>query len=362
MKPDFDIRKARTLPAAFYLDPQKFEESKERIFKRSWQWFSHAQEIPDGCRFFPGTLMENFLDTPVVLSLPETGSIKALSNVCTHRAAILCSKSSINSRLICPYHGRQFCSEGKLLHAPGFELADNFPGKDDHLPEFIHALWEGIHFVSQKSYIPFEEWIHPVREKMAFFPLHELRSYPRLNRTYTIEAHWALYCDNYLEGFHIPFVHPGLNKMLEYNQYTEEIFAYGTLQTGIARKNELAFDLPPESSDYGKSVAAYYFFLFPNLMLNFYPWGLSVNQVLPVRPDLSRIEYKTFVWKPELLGSGAGGNLDEVEHEDGAIVEKVQKGIKSGVYSRGRFSPEKEKGVHFFHRRIAECMSSNPNE
>jgi len=91
-------------------------------------------------------------------------------------------------------------------------------------------------------------------------------------KTYDVDAHWALYCENYLEGFHIPYVHKSLNEIVDYGTYTTEAFRYSSVQTGL---------------DDGGNVAAKYLFVFPNLMFNFYPWGISVNVVRPVSPSKS---------------------------------------------------------------------------
>jgi choline monooxygenase len=87
-------------------------------------------------------------------------------------------------------------------------------------------------------------------------------------------------------------------------------------------------------------------------MLNFYPWGLSVNIITPLSVDRTRIVYHGFVWNPSKLGMGAGGDLDKVEGEDQGIVEATQRGVAAGAYDRGRYSPTKETGVHHFHRML----------
>lgn len=355
--PDEFIRKAGTLPAAFYLDENQFRISADRIFRRSWHWLFPARNISPQIRSVPGILMEGWVDEPYVITFPEGKKPQALSNVCTHRAALVCQEPASAPKLICPYHGRQFSLEGEFLHMPAFADAENFPRDCEHLTPFHLNSWGDIFFLSPDPLMPFEQWLQPVRERMSFFPMDQLMFDPALSRDYTVKAHWALYCDNYLEGFHIPFVHPDLNKTLDYSRYRDELFDWGTLQTGIARNGELCFDLPPDSPDYGLQIAGYYFWLFPNLMLNFYPWGLSVNIVKPIRPDLTRIEYRIFVWKPELLGKGAGGDLDKVEREDEFVVESVQKGLRSRYYPGGRFSPTREQGVHHFHRLLAATMA-----
>ena len=158
---------------------------------------------------------------------------------------------------------------------------------------------------------------------------------------YDVRAHWALYCENYLEGFHIPFVHHSLNAVVDYGTYTTETFQQSSLQTGY---------------DENGTVAGRYLFIFPNTMLNFYPWGISVNVVEPIGPARTRIRYLTYVSDESKLGEGAGADLHRVELEDEAIVESVQKGIRSRFYDRGRYSPTREQGTHHFHRLIAEFM------
>ena len=121
---------------------------------------------------------------------------------------------------------------------------------------------------------------------------------------------------------------------------------------GIASGDETAFDIPSQSPDFGLRVAAYYYWIFPGLMLNFYPWGLSVNLVVPLSVDRTRIVYQGYVGDESMLGKGAGADLDKVEEEDQEIVEATHRGVSSDSYERGRYSPTKETGVHHFHRML----------
>src|SRR5207237_10814751 len=127
-----------------------------------------------------------------------------------------------------------------------------------------------------------------------------------------------------------------------------ELLPWGVLQIGTADANADTFELSPGSPEYGKRIAAYYFWFFPNLMFNFYPWGLSINIVRPLAADLTRVSFISYVWKPDRLGRGAGAALDRVEREDEAIVEATHRGLKSGFYTRGRYSPTRETGPHHF--------------
>ncbi len=176
-------------------------------------------------------------------------------------------------------------------------------------------------------------------------------------KDYVVKSHWALYCENYLEALHIPFVHPSLRKVIDCNTYTTELFRYCNLQLALASPDEVSFDLPKGAQDYGKQVAAYYFWIFPNTMLNFYPWGCSVNVIKPLSPELTQVSFLSFVLDESKLGKGAGGALDQVEQEDERVVESVQRGIKSRYYDMGRFSPTKEQGTHHFQRLLCEFLN-----
>jgi choline monooxygenase len=92
-------------------------------------------------------------------------------------------------------------------------------------------------------------------------------------------------------------------------------------------------------------------------MLNFYDWGLSVNLVQPLAVDRTRVLFRSFVWDASKLETGAGATLDRVEAEDEAIVQAVQRGVRSRLYHRGRYSPTRERGVHHFHRLLVDFLA-----
>jgi len=148
-----------------------------------------------------------------------------------------------------------------------------------------------------------------------------------------------------------------LNDVIDYSAYTTELFRYSNVQIGISKGGEDVFALPANHVDYGKNISAYYFWIFPNMMFNFYPWGLSVNIVKPIGPQLTKVSFISYVYDESKLNRGAGSALDKVEREDEAIVENVQRGINSRFYESGRYSPKRETGTHHFHQLIAEFMN-----
>jgi len=342
---DPDIRAARTLPASWYRDPSLFERIRERVFARSWQLIDGAERAASPGSVLPFSLLEGCVDEPLLLARDANGALRGLSNVCTHRGNLVCTEPSMAQGLRCRYHGRRFGLDGRFLGMPEFEGVRDFPSPADDLPRIRLGELPPLLFAAIDPAFSFEELIAPpVRERMTA----QLTPDPAGSRSYEVAANWALYCDNYLEGFHVPFVHPELAGTIDYGSYRTELFHFCSLQIAQASAPADAFE--------GTNVAAWYFFLFPNTMLNFYPWGLSINVVVPLAVDRTRVVYRTFVSDPSRRGRGAGGALDRVEREDEAVVEQVQKGVRSRLYDRGRYSPAREAGVHHFHRLLAGML------
>ncbi|MGE3465608.1 MAG: aromatic ring-hydroxylating dioxygenase subunit alpha [Pyrinomonadaceae bacterium] len=334
---DTDIRRARTLASDFYTDEQFFELSKENIFARSWQFLGRG----DGVNVLkPMTILPGLLNEPVLL-VNENGDLKCLSNVCTHRGKILVEEECEANLIRCSYHGRRFSLDGRMLSMPEFEGVQDFPSPSDDLYRYQIEEFAGFKFASSEPFPMFGDLVDGLSGLFDDVNIRDLQL--AATREYEVNAHWALYCENFLEGFHVPYVHPSLNEVVDYGTYITDTFRYSSLQTAY--------------TDGTKSeVAARFLYIFPNTMLNFYPWGISVNIVKPQSPTKTIVEFLTYVSDAALLGEGAGADLHKVEMEDEAVVESVQKGIRSRYYSQGRYSPSREQGTHHFHRLIAEFM------
>jgi choline monooxygenase len=358
---DADIAKAKTLDSGFYTSKEVFERCKEKIFAPSWQFIGSDDLVKENGDVHPFTLLENYLDEPLLLTKDKIGEINLLSNVCTHRGNVVVDKACKLNNLRCRYHGRMFNLDGHFVSMPEFKEVEDFPTKADDLPELNLFKWGKwlftaleSHPVISKGEVVFKEMI----ERVSWMPLDDFKFQSELSKVFSVKCNWALYCENYLEGFHIPFVHAGLNAVIDFSEYnTELFFPYSSLQLGLAKNEGDCFDLPVNSSDYGRKVAAYYFWVFPNMMFNFYPWGLSVNVVEPVAVSECKVSFFSYVWDASKLNIGAGAGLDKVEKEDEEIVENVQRGVQSRFYKHGRYSVTREQGTHHFHRILAELMN-----
>ncbi len=353
---DPEIRIAHTLPGKFYHDTDLYQQSKDRIFSSWWLYLTDLAGLEEPGKARPVDLMPSFLDEPLLVTRDQDGELHAISNVCTHRGKILVEKEGMYRIISCGYHGRCFYPDGRFKSMPGFREAENFPSAADNLPRIpFESLW-GMIFGSLNPVVSFSEVVDPIRKRLAFLPLDRTRFVPDQSKDFDVDAHWALYVENYLEGFHIPWVHPALNQALEFDAYAYETFAYCNLQLGIAEEGQPCFPIPEGHPDFGKRVYAYYFWLFPNLMFNVYPWGLSLNVVEPRALNKTRVRFRTYLFEKAVGQDRELTRIDETEYEDEAVVESVQLGTRSRLYDRGRFSPSMEPCVHHFHRLLAQHM------
>lgn len=345
------LRDARSLPGDFYTDPRWFAWQRERLFARAWHLAPELLLPRAPGEVVPFSLLPGGLDEPLI-AVRDGEVTRCLSNVCTHRAKLLVEIPGNLGSLRCGYHGRRFGLDGRCRHAPGFDDLPCEGPSDDDLPAAQTGWWRGLPFVSLAPDEDLAVRFGDAWARLAALPLEDLVHDPAGVKSFTLKAHWALYVENYLEGLHVPFVHPGLREALSMGAYRTDPMRRAVLQVGGARDGDEVL-LPADPLRPDDRVAAYYLWLFPHTMLNFYPWGMSANLVVPLAPDRTRVDYHRWVWDRARLGQGAGGDLDAVELEDDAVVESVQRGIGARGYLPGRYAPDWDAGVHAFHRMIA---------
>jgi choline monooxygenase len=351
-----DIRRAGTLPGWAYGDADLHAVLLERAFAPARQPLPPDAAGVERGHAVPFTFLPGSLDVPLVATRSVAGDLSVLSNACTHRGHLVVGEPCAATALRCRYHGRTFGCDGRLMNAPGFEDAKDFPRPEDDLPRLATVGWGPLLFVALPGAPAFPGPWAQALARLAHVPVDGAVFDAARSKDYEVKASWMAYVDNYLEGFHIPFVHKSLSAVLDWDAYRTEVLPSAVLQVGIARTGEPTFDVADPISGGAYAAAAYYLWLWPNLMLNLYPWGLSLNVVEPLGPARTRIRFRIYVRNPALLEQGAGAGLDQVEHEDESVVESVQLGVRSPLYDRGRYAPRHEQGVHAFHRLLASAL------
>ena len=350
---EFDerIARAETPPASWYTDARVFEEERRRVFGRTWQLAGRAERVAEPGQFFT----TNVGGEPVIVARDASGSLRAFSNVCRHRAGPVAEGEGRCERFRCGYHGWTYSLEGRLLSAREFDGVECFSLEEQGLPEFRAEAWGALVFVNLDAEAA------PLAGTLEEIPaLTEGREWDSMRlaarREWTIECNWKTYVDNYLEGYHIPVIHPALHRELDYARYRTETRRLYSIQHAPLRST--ATRIPPPDDG---GPAALYLWVFPNLMLNVYADNYSTNLILPLGPERTLTVFEWYFRDPDSEATRASVERavalsDEVQLEDMRICEAVQAGLRSRTYTRGRYSVRRENGVHHFHGLLAEFM------
>jgi choline monooxygenase len=326
---------AVALAAPCYVDAAFHAFEQRTIFARSWQLVAREDQLDAR----GDHVVAESAGVPLVVVRGDDGVLRALHNVCRHRAGPLAACNGTGARVLtCKYHGWTYGLDGVLRGAREMGGARDFTPGAIRLPEARVATWRGLVFVALEEAVPFATLIAGIDARLGND--QPLAFAHRVS--YDIACDWKVYVDNFLEGYHLPQVHPQLNQLLDYRSYTTELAPWHALQSSpLDRGNAL----------YGIGEALYYW-LYPNTMLNVLPGRLQTNRVVPLATGRCRVEFD-FFYRPGNANADLDAQFsDLVQHEDIAICEAVQRGLASGSYTAGRLNPAREQGVWHFHELL----------
>jgi choline monooxygenase len=329
------------------VDPDLLELERRRIFARTWQLVAHAGQLAERGAF----LCLEVAGEPLVL-VRDRDALRGFYNVCRHRAGPVAVGCGRRQTLQCAYHGWTYGLDGRLRRAPEMEDTPGFRPEEVALAPVRVEAWGPLLFVNLDQHAPpLREALEDLPERAARFGIEGMAHTGR--REYEVACNWKVYVDNYLEGYHIPVVHPGLLRELDYDRYRVETRGSYSRQHAPLRPLETARSernyYPADDDD-----QADYYWLFPNLMLNLYQGQLQTNAVVPAGVDRTVVVFDWFAPAPADPGLQARlGQLaafsDEVQEEDRRICEAVQRNLASAAAVPGRYCVRRENGVHHFH-------------
>jgi choline monooxygenase len=337
-----------------------FCHERERIFARSWQMVGHHNQLTKPGDFFTTDLQ----DEPLLLVRDAENKLRGFYNVCRHRAGPPAQGCGSRKLFRCAYHGWTYGLDGSLISAPEVEGVQDFRPEQFSLTPVRAEEWFNLIFVN------LDPTAQPLLKSLGELPVQAERfEFPKMKlfeqRTYDMKCNWKTYVDNYLEGYHLPSVHPGLNRELDYNAYTVETYPRYVRQFSPIRGAQPGDATPRRYQEACADLTTDYFWIFPNWMLNCYPDHVSLNIILPLETERTLAIFEWYL-PEEHLGSQAAKESvrfsDEIQQEDVAICEAVQKNLHSRSYQRGRYSVKQETGVHAFHCMYAEAMSSQKSK
>jgi choline monooxygenase len=340
------LEEAYTLPSAFYTEPDFFRWDQETILAETWQMVGHQGQIKEVGQVFSVEVGGN----PVFVIRTASDELKAFYNVCQHRGGPIIQNKQNSTEpvqyqhLRCGYHGWTYDLDGALKGIPEFEGVQGFDASCFGLKPVQVHLWQGLIFVNlSQNPVPFDSVFGGIQERIAPIDMSQLEFYGRT--TYELDCNWKVYVDNYVEGYHINQVHPELAQLVDYKQYTTELFPYYSLQYSPLRESD---------NVYGDGVGeVFYYFVYPNLMLNIMPNRLQANLIVPISQDKTCVIFDYYYKdchseKAQKVIKDDWAYSELVQQQDITICEQVQKGLASRAYDQGRFSMKRESGVHHF--------------
>jgi choline monooxygenase len=349
-----NVARAWTLPSNLYFDSDVFTAEKTAIFSRTWQVVGHRDQVRNLGDYFTTEL----IGEPLLIVRGADGKLRAFYNVCRHRAGPAAQGCGTRKLFRCGYHGWTYDLDGSLISATEIEGVEAFRVKDFALAPVRVEEWCNFIFVNLNDEVaPLSQELRELHQQVNKFPIAGMKLFER--RTYDMHCNWKTYVDNYLEGYHLPSVHPGLNRELDYNAYVVEPHKNYVRQFSPIRGAQPGDPAPRRYQEAREDLTTDYFWIFPNWMLNCYPDNVSLNIVLPISPDRSLAIFEWYLPEQDHASPAAKASVEfshQIQLEDVAICETVQKNLHSRSYSGGRFSVKQEKGVHAFHRMYAEVI------
>lgn len=350
-----DPARARTLDAGWYLDPAVYPLELERIFARTWQPVTKLTHITN-----PGDYIAvNVAEEPLVVLRDKNNQIRAFYNVCPHRAGALARGKGNRKSLQCTYHGWTFDLDGCLLNTPYFVDIEDFDPADFNLREVRTDTWGPYVFVNlDDNALPLKQWWGDDFDHNRGIDWSEWHLVDE--REYYIDVNWKVYMDNYAEGYHVATAHPGLNREMSLDDLYTDVYRFYSTQRAEIKPPYVGNPYKRRYINPKPGDQICYHVLFPNFMIDDYPDNLSTNVVIPLSHD--KILLKFDWWFKDDIDKESIDSMiefaDQVQYEDIAICNDVQKNLKSRAYNTGRFSGRYENGVHHFHSLVHAFVNS----
>src|SRR6516164_1631500 len=349
------LERASTIPGPWYVDPRIAELERQTVFSKTWQLIGRVDQLQQPGQFLRATVAGE----PIVAVRGTDGQLRAFYNVCRHHAAaVVTEPCGVAQILHCPYHGWNYGLDGALKGMPQFDGVENFDRKDHGLVPVRVDTWENFVFINlDPNAAPLRDFLGALVRRMEPLGVSKLHYFDR--RVYNIACNWKVFVDNYLDGgYHVPHLHKGLNSVLDYKKYTIENEDRYCLQSSPMVES----DEDAATGATRKGDRAWYFWQYPNFMINCYAGYMDTNLVIPVDTDHCTVIFEFFfddisdarrAYNTESIVVG-----DRVQGEDLGICEDVQRGLKSRAYGAGRLSVRREAGEQLFHRLLAADLKA----
>ncbi len=368
---------ASTLTPDAYRGVEYHEVERERVFAAGWVCVGYTSQVRQPGDVFPAQVAGQ----PLLIVRDKAGQLRAFHNVCRHRGSLLITEAGQHSVIRCPYHAWGYALDGRLLGAPYFEdrrisateraaftcEAKEFCKEDYGLLPVRVDSWGCFVFVNMEGDAPpLLEWLGDLPQRFAHHPLDELILVRR--QPFVIQANWKLIDENFMEYYHLPWVHPELCNVSgvdNHHRYQGPGMYTGMCTSPLTNDpNTVTFDLPVMPGlDPVEAQSAYWMLIFPNIALFLLPNHLFTLLLDPVGPTQTQESADMLIHPDALKNGNADAPIDAilnfwamVNRQDIAAVERVQQGLQARAYPGGRMCYRFEEPLHRFQNMVIDRM------
>jgi choline monooxygenase len=321
-----------TAPSSWYRDPDIWPRERARMFAKTWQFVTHESALAE-----PGSYVaETLAGYPLLLVRDEAGIVRGFHNVCRHRAGPLVRDADgrCHGALVCQYHGWRYALDGRLRAARDFGPAADFDVREYGLFPVRIETWRGLWFAAiDEPANPLAELLGPLDARLGDVDWSDLKI--GLRREHLLQCNWKTYVENYLEGYHVPAMHPSLDAEILADQYKVRIEGKVAIHDVPMRTPDPVYD-------------GLWGWVWPNIGINVYRRGLMLERMSAIGHSQTRLDYFYLTPGGEAPDPVTMTMSDQVTAEDKWITERVQENLNAGIYEVGRLSPKHEAAVAAF--------------
>ncbi len=334
----------KNLAAGYYADPAIYRSERRAIFERAWHMLGPVGQVAEPGQY----LAVELTNWKVFVLRGNDGRLRAFHNVCRHRGARLLEEGSGRCQVLrCPYHLWTYDQEGKLRRAPWFGEDPGFRLEDWPLNPIAVETWRGLLFVSVAPEEPLLEQLGDLPEEVADDPIESFQ--PAADERFVMAANWKTYTDNFVEGYHIPGIHPGFHKVIDFEKFET-----------VARRGLVRMSSPQKS---GSIYGGKWLWMWPNWTLSVFPGGMNTSRIDPIAVDQTALLYHFYFadvsaeakgFRERTIATNCG-----IVREDFGICEHTQRNYASGAYRPGPLSPRHEQSVAYFQAKVLAALDGD---
>jgi choline monooxygenase len=337
----------RNLAAGYYVDPEIYRREREAIFRRHWHMLGPVSQVAEPGQY----LAAEIVNWKIFVLRGADGTLRAFHNVCRHRGARLLEEGTGRcDKPRCPYHLWVYDDTGRLKAAPWFGEDPGFHLEDWPLEQVALDEWRGLLFVSVAPELSLLEQLGDLPDEVAEYPIESFM--PVAGEHFVMRSNWKTYTDNFVEGYHVPGIHPAFSKVIEFERFET-----------VARRGLVRMTAPQRS---GSIYGGKWLWAWPNWSLSVFPGGMNTSRINPLAVDETELVYHFYFADTSPATEAARRRTIEtncgIVREDFGICEHTQRNYASGAYESGPLSPRHEQGVAYFQGAVRAALERARSE